>query len=81
MIAYEHRGAGRVRSANETAERRRNARTFWLHCDYATPRTPAALYLARRGLAWLMGHEHIRYRPDCPHPRRRHSPRNGGAGA
>ena len=68
MIAYENRGAGRVRSADETAERRRNARTFWHHCDYATPGTPAALYLARRGLPWLMGHEHIRYRPDCPHP-------------
>ena len=67
MIAYEHRGAGRVRPASETAERRRSVRAFWTRCEY-TPNTPAASYLTRRGLAWLMTCENICYRPDCPHP-------------
>lgn len=66
-IAYEHRGAGPVRSPADTAERRRRVRAFWHRCDYATG-TPAAAYLARRGLPWLTGHDHIRYRPDAPHP-------------
>lgn len=65
--AYEHRGAGPVRSPADTEERRRRVRAFWHRCDYATG-TPAAAYLARRGLPWLTGHDHIRYRPDTPHP-------------
>ncbi len=65
--AYGHRGAGRVRSGTETAERRRSVRAFWLQCDYARG-TPAAAYLTKRGLPWLMAHENIRYRFDCPHP-------------
>lgn len=65
--AYEHRGAGPVRSPADTAERRRRVRAFWFRCDYATG-TPAAAYLARRGLPWLAAHEHIRYRPDASHP-------------
>ena len=67
MSAYERRGAGPVRTAEETSERRKRARAFWSRCDYAM-NTPASLYLARRGLPWLMGHENIRYRPDAPHP-------------
>jgi putative DNA primase/helicase len=65
--AYEHRGAGPVRSPADTVERRRRVRAFWHRCDYATG-TPAASYLARRGLPWLTGHDHIRYRLDTPHP-------------
>jgi putative DNA primase/helicase len=65
--AYERHGAGRVLSADETADRRKQVRGFWHHCDYATG-TPAARYLARRGLPWLVGHDHVRYRPDAPHP-------------
>ncbi len=66
-LSYENRGAGRVHTADETAERRKRVRAFWHRCDYATG-TPAAAYLARRGLSWLTGHENIRYRPDAPHP-------------
>ena len=42
-------------------------RAFWCRCDYLTS-TPAAAYLARRGLPWLMRHDNIRYRSDAPHP-------------
>jgi len=65
--AYARIGAGQVRTAEETAERRRIVRAFWCRCDYA-PGTPAAAYLARRGLPWLAGNEALRFRPDCPHP-------------
>ena len=65
--AYERHGAGRVLSADETAERRKQVRGFWHHCDHA-PGTPAARYLARRGLPWLAMHEHVRYRADTSHP-------------
>ncbi len=65
--AYERHGAGRVLSADETAERRKQVRGFWHHCDYAAG-TPAARYLARRGLPWLVGHDHVRYRADTSHP-------------
>ncbi len=65
--AYERYGAGRVLSANETADKRKQVRGFWHHCDYATG-TPAARYLARRGLPWLAQHEHVRYRADTSHP-------------
>jgi len=67
LTSYEQRGSGRVRTADETAERRKRVRAFWHRCDYATG-TPVAAYLARRGLPWLIGHENIRYRPDAPHP-------------
>jgi putative DNA primase/helicase len=30
--------------------------------------TPAALYLARRGVPWLADSETLRFRPDVPHP-------------
>lgn len=66
-LSYGNRGAGPVRTADETADRRKRVRAFWHRCDYATG-TPAATYLARRGLPWLTGHESIRYRPDAPHP-------------
>ena len=65
--AYERHGAGRVLSENETAERRKQVRGFWHRCDYAAG-TPTARYLARRGLPWLVGHDHVRYRADAPHP-------------
>lgn len=64
---YERYGAGPVRTAADTAERRRRVRAFWYRCDYAAG-TPAAAYLVRRGLPWLTGHDHLRYRPDTPHP-------------
>ena len=65
--AYERRGAGRVLTASETADSRKRIRGFWHHCEPA-PGTPAARYLARRGLPWLAQHPDIRFRPDTPHP-------------
>lgn len=67
MTDYERRGAGRVLSADETAESRKRVRGFWHHCDSARG-TPAARYLARRGLPWLAGNHHIRFRANTPHP-------------
>jgi phage/plasmid primase-like uncharacterized protein len=67
MTAYEWRGAGRVLSADETAESRKRVRGFWFHCDSARG-TPVARYLAGRGLPWLAGHQDIRYRAETPHP-------------
>ena len=64
---YGNRGAGQVRTAEDTADRRRRVRAFWHRCDYASG-TPAAAYLARRGLPWLAMNAVIRYRPDAPHP-------------
>lgn len=66
-LAYGRIGAGRVRSADETAESRRRTRAFWHRCDYARG-TLAERYLARRGIGWVAGCECIRFRPDCPHP-------------
>ncbi len=65
--AYERHGAGSVMSADEAAEKRKQVRGFWHRCDYATG-TPAARYLARRGLPWLTTHNHVRYRADTSHP-------------
>ena len=65
--AYERFGAGRIRTPDETAEGRRRVRGFWHRCEL-TPGTPAAAYLSRRGLAWLNGHPHLRFRPNAPHP-------------
>ena len=65
--AYERHGAGRVLSADEAADKRRQVRGFWYRCEPALG-TPAARYLARRGLPWLTTHEHVRYRADTPHP-------------
>lgn len=67
MRAYERIGAGRVRTAEETAESRKRVRGFWHHCDYAGG-TPAAKYLARRGLPWLARHPDFRFRAETPHP-------------
>ena len=67
MTAYERIGAGRIKSAEETAESRKRVRGYWHRCDDARG-TPAARYLARRGLPWLARHESIRYRGDCFHP-------------
>lgn len=64
---YERHGAGRVLSPDETAERRKQVRGFWNHCEPAQG-TPAARYLARRGLPWLTSHEHVRYRANTSHP-------------
>ena len=65
--SYERHGAGRVLSADETAERRTQVRGFW-HCCEPAAGTPAARYLARRGLPWLTSHEHVRYRANTSHP-------------
>ena len=67
-VAYERIGAGRVRSADETAESRKRVRGFWHHCDYARG-TPVAKYLSRRGLPWLAGNGNIRFRAETPHPK------------
>jgi hypothetical protein len=64
---YERFGAGRIRSAAEMAESRKRVRGFWHHCEPAAG-TPAEAYLTRRGLPWLVQHEHVRFRADCPHP-------------
>ena len=71
--AYERHGAGRVLSADEAADKRRQVRGFWHHCEPALG-TPAGRYLARRGLAWLTTHEHVRYRADASHPGGGHFP-------
>ena len=65
---YERIGAGRVLTADETAERRKAVRAFWHRCDYATG-TPVQRYLARRGLPWLAQNEAIRFRADTSHPK------------
>jgi len=65
---YERIGAGRVRTAEETAERRKAVRAFWHRCDYATG-TPAQRYLARRGLPWLAHNDAIRFRAEASHPK------------
>lgn len=73
MNAYERIGAGRVKTSDETAESRRRVRGFWYHCDSARG-TPAAKYLASRGLSWLARNDSVRYRAECPHPSGRRLP-------
>lgn len=65
--AYERIGAGRIKTADETAESRKRVRGFWHRCDEARG-TPAAKYLVSRGLSWLARNDSIRYRAECPHP-------------
>jgi putative DNA primase/helicase len=65
--AYERFGAGHIRPAADMAESRKRVRGFWHRCDAAAG-TPAEAYLSRRGIGWLAGHEHVRFRADCPHP-------------
>jgi len=67
-LSYENRGAGKVLTADETAERRKAVRAFWFRCDFATG-TPVAAYLARRGLPWLAQNDAIRFRADTSHPK------------
>ena len=67
MTAYERFGAGRIRTPNETATARKRVGGFWHRCE-PTPGTPAAAYLAGRGLPWLNGHPYLRFRWDTPHP-------------
>ena len=64
---YEWRGAGRIVSSVESEQARKRLFGFWHHCD-AAKTTPAATYLTRRGLDWLVPHEDVRFRPECPHP-------------
>jgi hypothetical protein len=66
MTSYANIGAGRVKSAEETAESRSRVRGYWHHCDYARG-TPVARYLAARGLPWLANNSAIRCRPNCWH--------------
>ncbi len=66
-LAYERIGAGRVRTAQETADSRKRVRGFWHHCDYARD-TIVARYLGRRGLSWLAGNPNVRFHAECPHP-------------
>lgn len=65
--AYERIGAGRIKSASETAESRKRVRGFWYHCEPVRG-TLAARYLTGRGLSWLARHEHLRFRAETPHP-------------
>ncbi len=66
-VPYEGIGAGRIKTAEETAESRKRVRGFWHHCEYARG-TPVARYLAKRGLPWLANHHLIRFRAETPHP-------------
>jgi hypothetical protein len=63
---YATIGAGRVKSADETAESRSRVRGYWHHCDYAKG-TPVGKYLAARGLPWLANNAAIRCRANCRH--------------
>lgn len=57
--------------ARDVAARERKqeaARRLFAGSDPVTPANPAGLYLARRGLASLIGCEVLRFRADCPHP-------------
>ena len=73
MTVYERIGAGRIKTADETAESRKRVRGFWNMCDAARG-TPVARYLASRGLSWLARNDSIRYRAECPHPSGRRLP-------
>jgi hypothetical protein len=69
--SYGRIGAGRVRSPEETAERSRSALSTWLHGDYIISDTPAARYLAARGIVWLAARRFrntLRWRSDARHP-------------
>ena len=67
MTAYEWRGAGQVVPPADSERTRRHLNGFWFHCEPA-PNTPAAAYLTRRGLPFLIQHEDVRFRAECPHP-------------
>ena len=67
MSAYEWRGAGQVVPPADSEKTRKRLGGFWFHCDPAKG-TPAATYLNRRGLDWLIPHEDVRFRPECSHP-------------
>ena len=64
---YEWRGAGQVVSPADSEATRKRLFGFWHHCEPARG-TPAATYLTRRGLDWLIEHEDVRFRPECSHP-------------
>jgi putative DNA primase/helicase len=64
---YEWRGAGQVVSPADSEATRKRLFGFWHHCEPAKG-TPAATYLKRRGLDWLIPHEDVRFRPECSHP-------------
>jgi hypothetical protein len=64
---YEWRGAGQVVSAADSEATRKRLFGFWHHCE-PVKGTPAATYLTRRGLDWLIPHEDVRFRPECSHP-------------
>jgi putative DNA primase/helicase len=64
---YEWRGAGQVVSPADSEATRKRLFGFWHHCEPAKG-TPAAAYLKRRGLDWLIPHEDVRFRPECSHP-------------
>ena len=70
---YEQRGAGQVVAAVDSEKIRRRLGGFWHQCEPAK-NSPAAIYLARRGLDWLVAHEDVRFRPECSHPTGVHLP-------
>ncbi len=62
------RGAASERDRLAKAERaRERARALWNGAE-AAPGTPAAVYLATRGLLGLAASPALRWRADCPHP-------------
>lgn len=64
---YRRIGAGRVRTATETAETRRRLAALWRRADY-TRGTPAERYVIGRGLPWLIECRALRFLAGCPHP-------------
>ncbi len=65
--SYERRGAERIVTPAESEQTRRRLVGFWFHCE-PVARTPAATYLERRGIGWLVQHADVRFRPECSHP-------------
>src|SRR4051812_2491070 len=70
-VPYGRKGAGRVRSSEETKERSRAAFNLWRRGDYITLDCPATLYLQARGIGWLAHKQFrnvLRWMPDARHP-------------
>ena len=69
-IPYWRIGKGRVRSEEETSERRHAILPMWWRCDYIEPDSIAAVYLRRRGIGYLADKKFrdvIRWQPDAYH--------------
>ena len=64
-----HDDRANAEKAMESRQKKRErARIIWDGAASITPDDPAGRYLARRGLAHLIGCQALRYREDVPHP-------------